>query len=147
VGKAVQAETIILQLPISLSTFEKKNVVSGPHLTLYSKIKAFDSETEKMIVEAIVAELNLKHGADLAREIDFSRGGDTAQSSSTADPAIAVVGNSHASYLAMALAALGYKSSVVEMRPWRPNTITVNETRLELESKLACTPNVVAIIY
>jgi hypothetical protein len=100
-----------------------------------------------MIVEAIVAELNLKHGADLASEIDFSRGGDTAQSSSTADPAIVVVGNSHASYLATALAALGYKSSVIEMRPWRPNTITVNETKLELESKLACTPNFVAIIH
>jgi hypothetical protein len=100
-----------------------------------------------LIIEAMVAELNLKHGADLASEIDFSRGGDTAQSSSTADPAIIVVGNSHASYLATALASLGHKSSVVEMRPWGPNAITVNKTRLELESKLACTPNVVAIIY
>jgi hypothetical protein len=58
-----------------------------------------------------------------------------------------LVGNSHANYLATALSAAGYKSVVVEMRPWRPNALTVKETKLELDAKLASTPNVVAIIF
>jgi hypothetical protein len=147
VGKAVQAEKIVLQLPISLSTFEKKTVVSGPRLMLYNQIKAFDTFTEKLIIEALVAELNNKHGTDLATNLDFSRSAESATVDPEADPAVILVGNSHANYLATALAAAGYKSVVVEMRPWRPNSVTVKETKLELDVKLASTPNVVAVIF
>jgi hypothetical protein len=147
VGKVVQAEKLIFQLPISLSTFEKKTFVSGPRLTVYNKINPFDTPTETLIIEALVSELNKKHGTDLATDIDFTRSHGTVTEDPDADPAVVIVGNSHANYLATAMAAAGYKSVVVEMRPWRPNAATVKETKLELEAKLASTSNVIAIVY
>jgi hypothetical protein len=86
---------------------------------LYNQIKAFDTFTEKLIIEALVTELNKKHGTDLATSLDFTRCADKATMDPDADPAVILVGNSHTNYLATALAAAGYKSVVVEMRPWR----------------------------
>jgi hypothetical protein len=93
----------------------------------------------------LITELNEKHSADLATEINFSRGGPEVPH--TDEPAILIVGNSHTSFLATAFAALGYKTVVIEMRPWWPNSMTVNKTKSELESKLAATRNVVAIVF
>jgi hypothetical protein len=147
IGKVAQAEKIILQLPISLTSFEKKSYVSGPRLQIFEKVKNFDLEDEKIIIEALVAELNLKHGTDLATDLALDRGINTDPLDISADSTVILVGNSNASYLATALAAHGHKTVVIDMRPWRPNAMTVNETKVELDAKLASTRNVVAIIF
>jgi hypothetical protein len=112
---------------------------------LFNKIHPFNQGTEKLIIEVLITELNEKHSADLATEINFSRGGQEAPPDE--ERAILIVGNSHASFLATAFTALGYKTAVVEMRPWRPNAMTVRETKSELESRLAATRNVIAVIF
>jgi hypothetical protein len=145
-GKARQAEKIIMQVPVSLFSFEKKTVVSGPSIEIFDKIAAFDIEAEKMIISQLVTELNENHGADLATDVIFDRG---SRPSLTDDgeKAVIIVGSSHANYLATSLATAGFKAIVVEMRPWRPNLMTVEEARSELALKVLNTPNLVAIIF
>jgi hypothetical protein len=63
------------------------------------------------------------------------------------EKAVIIVGSSHANYLATSLATAGFKAIVVEMRPWRPNSMTVEEARSELAQKIQNTPNLVAIIF
>jgi hypothetical protein len=121
--------------------------MSGPPLKIFKEVKAFDIEAEKMIIDALVAELNSKYGANLSTNICYARGDADEAAAADAEPAVILVGGSHASYLATALAECGYKAAVVEMRPWRPNSMTVEETRLELEAKMATMKNVQAIIY
>jgi hypothetical protein len=86
-----------------------------------------------------------QYGTNLATDISYDRG--SVAEPPDAEPTVILVGNSNANYLATALAAAGYQAAVVEMRPWWPNSITVNETKLELEAKLASTRNIQAVIF
>jgi hypothetical protein len=85
-----------------------------------------------------------QYGTNLATDISYDRG--SVAEPPDAEPTVILVGNSNANYLATALAAAGYQAAVVEMRPWWPNSMTVNETKLELEAKLASTRNIQAVI-
>jgi hypothetical protein len=144
-GRSEQPEKIIMQLPVGLLTFEKKTFVSGPRLEMFNKINPFDTGAEQLIIDALISELNEKLGADLATAINYDRGG--RHMTPDDDKTIIVVGNSHANYLATALAAEGYVVPVVETRIWRPNTMTVEEARVDLEAKIAASSNLVCIIY
>jgi hypothetical protein len=144
-GPAIEAEKLILQLPISLMSFEKKTFVSTG-LKIFDSISPFDTIAEQEIITALVTELNSKQGAHLATEIDFDRGG-TRPAAIVGQKTVIIVGSSHSNYLATAMAAQGYKAVTVDLKNWRPNTSTVAETLTDLEAKIAINNNVVAIIY
>jgi hypothetical protein len=138
-------ERIILQLPVSLTTFEKKTVVSGG-FSVPEVVPPFDTKAEEEIIYSLITELNSKQGAHLAEVIDFSRGG-TRLSVATSQKTVIIVGSSHANYLATSLSALGYRAVTVELRNWRPNTMTVGEALADLQAKIAAADNLVAIVY
>jgi hypothetical protein len=146
VGKAVQAEKSKLQLPVSLYSFEKRTFVSGHNLQLYSSIRAFDLGAEKLVIDAMIADLNKKHGANLSTQVALDRC-EATQQEADSSKAVVIVGLSHANYLATELAAHGYKAITVETKSWRPNSSTVAEAVAELQQKLVTTPNVLAVIY
>jgi hypothetical protein len=127
-GRSEQPEKIIMQLLVRLLTFEKKTFVSGTRLEIFKKINPFDTEAEQLIIDALITELNEKLGADLATAINYDRGG-RQMTPGNDDKTIIVVGNSHANYLATALATEGFVVPVVETRTWRPNTMMVEEAR------------------
>jgi hypothetical protein len=113
---------------------------------VFDIIATFDTLAEKDIILTLVSELNKKQGAHLANDINFDRGG-TRQEANVSQKTIVIVGLSYANYLATALATHGYRVAVVELRNWRPNTMTIAEELTDLEARLTVTTNLVAIIY
>jgi hypothetical protein len=144
-GKALSAEKQILQVPVSILSFEKKTVVSGFKMEIFGAITPFDIEDEKFIISQLVTELNSTYNTDLAADIDFDCVVTAADTD--AQPAVIIVGNSQANCLATAMAGLGFKATVVETRPWRPNSMTVDEAKIELAEKIRSTPTLTSIIF
>jgi hypothetical protein len=148
VGKALQVETFKLQLPTSLLTFEKKTVVSSCWDSVFTEIKPFDSAAEKLIVDALVTEANKNFSLHLATKIDFNRKSPCTDDQPTAGcKTIIVVGASHASNLCKQLIKHGFNAVAIEMKCWRPNSSTVEETLTALQKALTDNSNITAIIY
>jgi hypothetical protein len=71
--KTIQVQRQLCQLPVSLTSFEKKTFVSDNWADIFESVLPLSSGSEQQIIDSLIAEINNNFSCNLATEIDFSR--------------------------------------------------------------------------
>jgi hypothetical protein len=139
-------DNFVMQLPVSLNSFEKKTVASKGWGNIFSKIRPFSEADEKLIIDSLLAEIHAKFAISISKTVSYDR---LVPEAATGDAveAIILVGASHARNLSPHLSALGFHVEYVEMPSWKPNSLTVTTALADLERLLRDTPHVAAVVY
>jgi hypothetical protein len=142
-GKIIQVQRQLCQLPVSLTSFEKKTFVSDKWADIFESVLPLSSGSEQQIIDSLIAEINKNFSCNLATEIDFLR---SVNNPPPGKSTVVVVGASHGRHLAQALET-SFDVRTVEMKGWRPNPATVTEAEEQLQAILTSTSNIAAVIY
>ena len=123
-----------LRLPVSLQTFEKQTWASDGWVDIPNAIKPMDKQTEKQIIEALVAELNLKFPVHLDPSPETEPQPGQAMEESKKELLVIAIGASHAARLAEALGGAGYRVERVITPSWRPTAAEMKKAAEDLSA-------------
>ena len=121
-----------LRLPVLLQTFEKQTWVSEGWVDIPNGIKPMDKQTEKLIIEVLVTELNLKFPFHFDPSPMTEPLPGQAMEESKKELLVIIVGASHAARLAEALGGTGYRVERVSTPNWRPTAAEMKKVADDL---------------
>ena len=136
------------QLPVSLTSYEKKTVSSEGWDNLPYGTHPIDPANEKVIISVFLGELNNYFAANLSVEADLSRA-HSGVNSDTKVPTTAfiVVGASLAGRLCAALEGAGHNSVHIKTVSWRPTPDTIKRAAQELSEAVAAATSTTCIVF
>jgi hypothetical protein len=121
-----------LRLPASLESFEKTTWSSSGWLELPVTVKPLDTNAEKDIIDALIAEINTKYSLNLDLDIKLSRNQTASQPRVVAAPTIVVVGASNSARLSALIEEFGATVHRITVPGWHPNTTVIQEAADQL---------------